>query len=322
MPGNLPSLVINYLESLKNQGVEHLPVDEEACQILRGWMISARGGAPSSPPSREGAQKKITPDTGLAASAPAEHETDDSAYIPGSIKIAEVLADDSHKETEDKEEVPEIGVLQGDTLEERLLNLCLLAQNWIPAKSLGTLRDTLVFASGSPHSNLMLIGEAPGYHEELARLPFVGRAGEKLTGILNAMGIDRKSSYISNIVKFRPSMPRQTTNNRPPTETEIASCMPIISAEIDIVQPDVIIALGATAARGLLGTGPTPLSALRGRFHQFKGIPVRVTYHPSYLLRTEELSERRKVWEDMLAVMELLKMPISDKQRGYFLPKN
>lgn len=316
MPETLPDIVISYLKSLQERGIEQVPIDEEARLVLRNWMIASRRGkapAKDQPP----AALPSTP-----AQPPAPVETANIGMPESGERMFRMEEEAASPQTPAMEEDPLEIHLQGKTLEEQLFALRSLAEHWDPARSLGTLRDTMVFAVGDPHSKLMLIGEAPGYHEELEREPFVGRAGEKLNGILKAMGIKRESIYISNIVKFRPSMPRQTTNNRAPSEKEIAVSMPIISKEIELIKPQAIIALGATAARGLLGTGQAPLSSLRGRFHQFMDIPVRVTYHPSYLLRTEELSERRKVWEDMLAVMELLNMPISDKQRSYFLPKH
>jgi uracil-DNA glycosylase len=164
----------------------------------------------------------------------------------------------------------------------------------------------------------MFVGEAPGYQEERLKEPFVGPAGQKLTDILKAMGLTREQVYLSNIVKFRPAMAGQTTNNRPPSDDEMASCQPFIRAEVSVVRPSCIIALGGTAAKGLLNRDAT-VAELRGSWHDFAGVPVRVTYHPSYLLRgTSGNDDKRKVWEDMLAVMELLAMRISEKQRGYF----
>jgi DNA polymerase len=209
----------------------------------------------------------------------------------------------------------------GTSKAERLASLRQQAETWQPARSLGTLRETMVFATGNPDARVMLVGEAPGYEEERKREPFVGPAGQKLTDILKAMGLDRGEVYISNIVKFRPATPRQTTNNRKPSPEEMASCLPFIRAEVEIVRPDCIIALGGTAAEGLLGNAAS-VGSLRGSWHEFEGIPLRVTYHPSYLLRSNaDLSTKRQVWEDMLAVMEKLGLPISEKQRGFFLPK-
>lgn len=209
----------------------------------------------------------------------------------------------------------------GGSKAEQLAALRAQAEIWAPARSLGTLRETMVFATGNPDARIMLVGEAPGYEEEKKREPFVGPAGQKLTDILKAMGLAREEVYISNIVKFRPATPRQTTNNRKPSPEEMASCLPFIRAEVEIVKPECIIALGGTAAEGLLEINGS-VGSMRGAWHEFGGIPVRVTFHPSYLLRSQaDLSTKRQVWEDMLAVMERLGMPISDKQRGFFLPK-
>lgn len=195
------------------------------------------------------------------------------------------------------------------------------AASWQAARSLDSLRPTMVFGAGSLTASLMLVGEAPGYEEERQKTPFVGPAGQKLNDILRAMGIDRDSIYVTNVVKFRPATPNQTTNNRPPTQEEIEACLPILLAEIQLIQPTCIVALGGSAACGLLGIKQS-VAQLRNAWHPFLNIPVRVTYHPSYLLRQTENTTKRQVWEDMLAVMELLKLPISTKQRNYFLPKN
>lgn len=164
----------------------------------------------------------------------------------------------------------------------------------------------------------MFVGEAPGGEEERQREPFVGPAGQLLTKIIGAMGLQRTEVYISNICKFRPALPNQRESNRKPTAQEMAACLPFVMAEIEIIQPKVIVALGATAMEGLLQWEKAAVSRNRGKFHDFNGIPLAVTYHPSYLLHNQELTERRKVWEDMMMVMERLGMPISDKQRGFF----
>jgi DNA polymerase len=167
----------------------------------------------------------------------------------------------------------------------------------------------------------MFVGEAPGYNEEKEGEPFVGPAGQKLNYILKAMGIQRADVYISNLVKFRPSLPKQTTNNRKPSPEEMAACLPLVMAEISVVRPKLIIALGGTAAEGLLGLEGT-VGAMRDKWHDLSGIPARVTYHPSYLLQSGGSNDvKRALWEDMLAAMEKLGMPISEKQRGFFLPK-
>ena len=204
------------------------------------------------------------------------------------------------------------------SVEEKLDFLRQKAADWKPARRLGTLRETMVFAVGNPHARLMLVGEAPGYEEERQGEPFVGPAGQLLTRILGAMGLQRSEVYISNVCKFRPSMgENQGTANRAPSPEELAACQPLIMAEIRAVQPACIVCLGGSSAKGLLGA-QQGVSALRGEWLECQGVPVRVTYHPSYLLRNEALSARRALWEDMLEVMQRLGMPISEKQQNYF----
>lgn len=211
----------------------------------------------------------------------------------------------------------------GNTLEEKLAALRTMAETWEPARSLESLRQTMVFAVGDPLAKLMFVGEAPGAEEEKLREPFVGPAGQKLTAIIKAMGLDRAQVYISNICKFRPAMDNQGSGNRKPTAEEMKACLPFVLTEIDLIKPRVIVALGATAAEGL--GMPGSVGGLRGCFHSTSGIPTMVTYHPSYLLREEKMGDgiraKRQVWEDMLMVMEKLGLPISEKQRSYFQAK-
>lgn len=220
---------------------------------------------------------------------------------------------------------PNVIDVPGDTVEEKLARLAVMAEEDPRPKALGTLRDTMVFAVGNPEARLMFIGEAPGAEEERQREPFVGPAGQLLTKIItNAMGLRREDVYISNICKFRPAVEGfQGSRNRQPTTEEMASCLPYILTEIALIRPQAIVALGATAAQGLGIEGG--VGRLRARFHEFQGIPVMVTYHPSWLLRQEQdgkgMESKRLVWEDMLMVMEKLGLPISDKQRGFFKPK-
>ena len=217
--------------------------------------------------------------------------------------------------------VKQDAIVSGSGKAEQLAGLRKQAENWAPAHALGTLREKMVFATGNPDAEIMFVGEAPGYNEEKEGEPFVGPAGQKLNDILKAMGIQRADVYISNLVKFRPSLPKQTTNNRKPSPEEMAACLPLVMAEISVVRPKLIIALGGTAAEGLLGLEGT-VGAMRDKWHDLSGIPARVTYHPSYLLQSGGSNDvKRALWEDMLAAMEKLGMPISEKQRGFFLPK-
>jgi uracil-DNA glycosylase family 4 len=183
---------------------------------------------------------------------------------------------------------------------------------------LASSRTQTVFGVGNPDADLMFIGEAPGADEDQQGEPFVGRAGQLLTKILKAMNFAREDVYIANILKCRPDMPSGSFGNRPPTPTEMQTCRPYLVEQIDIIQPSVLVALGAVAVEGLLGTR-TSMREMRGRWHTYNSIPLMITYHPAYLLRNQAPSEKRKVWEDMLQVLERLERPISERQRNYFL---
>lgn len=273
----LRQLATEALSHLPEHGQTTIAVDENARAILRSWMLAARAGTLPQPIQESSAASSAPPAEPSTTAAPA---------------------------------------LQ--TVEEKLAWLKERALSWRAARALGTLRDTMVFATGTPHARLMLVGEAPGYEEELQQEPFVGPAGQKLTQILHAMSLSRSEVYISNICKFRPSLgPQQHTANRAPSDEEIAACLPIILAEIRAIRPAVILCLGGTAARGLLGNASS-VASQRGHWFECQGIPTRVTYHPSYLLRNDTITARRAVWEDMLAIMEKLAMNITEKQRRYF----
>ena len=183
---------------------------------------------------------------------------------------------------------------------------------------LASSRKNVVFGVGSIDAQLMFVGEAPGADEDEQGEPFVGKAGQLLTKIIQATGLSRADVYIANILKCRPDTPGQTAGNRKPTSDEMATCIPYLHEQIDLIRPKVIVALGATAVEGLLGK-TLGITKLRGTWKTYRGTPLMPTYHPAYLLRNQAMSEKRKVWEDMLAVMEKLEMPITEKQRNYFL---
>ena len=181
-------------------------------------------------------------------------------------------------------------------------------------------RTQVVFGVGNPDAELMFVGEAPGEDEDRQGEPFVGRAGELLTKIIVAMNFRRADIYIANVLKCRPDMPAGDSGNRKPRADEMQTCLPYLRTQIEIIRPRAIVALGATAMLGLTGDA-SPMGKLRGRWHEFGGIPLMATYHPAYLLRNQSLTEKRKVWEDMLLVLERLGKPITEKQRGFFLSR-
>lgn len=164
--------------------------------------------------------------------------------------------------------------------------------------TLGALRHRLVFGEGDPDAELLFVGEAPGADEDAQGRPFVGRAGQLLTRIIAAMGLAREDVYICNILKCRPP------GNRNPLPEEIAACEPFLVRQIEAIRPRVICALGSFAAHTLLKS-EAPISALRGQFHSYHGIPLMPTYHPAYLLRNP--GAKKQVWEDVQAIMKLLR---------------
>jgi DNA polymerase len=181
----------------------------------------------------------------------------------------------------------------------------------------------VVFGVGNLDATIMFVGEAPGADEEDQGEPFVGRAGQLLNRMIKAMGVERSQVYIGNILNWRPAMGERNadgsqTGNRPPTAEEMAYCLPFIRAQIDIIRPKVLVALGKTAVDGLLGAERfKSMGAARGAWHAYADT--------SDLLRQEGLVSaaakkiKRDAWEDLLAVMENAGLPISEKQRNYFL---
>ena len=157
-------------------------------------------------------------------------------------------------------------------------------------------RNHIVFGEGNPRAKIMFIGEAPGAMEDRTGRPFVGKAGGLLTDIIEkGMGMKRSDVYIANILKCRPP------GNRDPLPSEVEKCIGFLHEQINVVRPDIIIALGRVATQNLLETS-TPISKLRGRFHDFMGIKLMPTYHPSYLLQNP--SKKRDVWEDIKKVLK------------------
>ena len=164
-------------------------------------------------------------------------------------------------------------------------------------------RNKIVFADGDANARLMFVGEGPGADEDAQGLPFVGRAGQLLNNMIMAMGLKREEVYIANVVKCRPPQ------NRTPEPDEANTCSPFLFRQIDVVRPEVIVALGATAATYLLGQRQ-PLAGLRGRVHSFRGSKLIVTYHPAFLLRDPR--QKKEAWADLqIAMRELGLKPVA-----------
>ncbi|HWC20633.1 MAG TPA: uracil-DNA glycosylase [Terriglobales bacterium] len=167
-------------------------------------------------------------------------------------------------------------------------------------------RKQIVFGVGNPRADIMFVGEAPGADEDQQGEPFVGRAGQLLNNMISAMGIRREDVYIANIIKCRPP------GNRTPEREECETCSPFLMRQIEVVKPRMIVALGAVAAKTLLGVNDAMVN-LRGRIYEFKNTKLAVTYHPAYLLRDPR--QKKEAWKDLQVVMKHLGMPLPKVER-------
>ena len=275
---------IQHLQELKARGVSFVSLSPETLAVLRQPL-------PTRPATSAHAAPAPAPPVAQAVSMPLPGETPVPAPAPALS--------------------PEARAAAFAELRQR-------AMACVKCPHLASSRKNVVFGVGSIEAELMFIGEAPGADEDAQGEPFVGKAGQLLTRIIQTMGLTRDTVYIGNILKCRPDTPGQTSGNRKPTPEEMNICIPYLHEQIDLIRPKVIVALGATAVEGLLGK-TLGITKLRGNWKTYRGTPLMPTYHPAYLLRNQAPSEKRRVWEDMLQVMEKLGLPISQKQRNYFL---
>jgi uracil-DNA glycosylase len=296
------------LRRLRAGGQRTVAVSDEGLGLLREAVAeeSRRPEAAAAPAASPEVPAPVFPVPVAAASAPKVAPAPGPALpVPAEIKLPE-----GDKAT------------RWNHLRDLVLNDSVCRARVFPGKQ-------VVFGVGSLDAAIMFVGEAPGGDEEDRGEPFVGRAGQLLNRMIKAMGLEREQVYIGNILNWRPEMPRNPdgsqTGNRPPTAAEMAYCLPFIRAQIAIVRPRVLVALGKTAVDGLLGADRfKTMGAARGSWHQYADTPLRASYHPSYLLRQEGLTSasakkiKRDAWEDLLAVMERAELPITEKQRNYF----
>jgi len=282
-----------------------------ALPVLQGMKKNLRG-APKA--SRASLEKLLTAvsDSPSTASSSKKHE---SAAVQQSASSSTLPAESM---------IPVSTNFQSTSTDDgRLAKFVELKQkilNCTRCPNLVASRTQVVYGVGNPFAELLFVGEAPGEEEDLRGEPFVGRAGQLLNNIIGAMEYTREDIFIANVLKCRPDMPAGESGNRKPKPAEMATCLPWLTQQIDLIKPKVIVALGLTAIEGLLGE-PRTMRDVRGKWLDYQGVPLMPTYHPAYLLRNQTLAEKRKVWEDMLLVLEKLGRPISEKQRGYFLEK-
>lgn len=310
---NALTALTDELRRLKASGVKSVVVADETVEVLRRTL--ARRAATRGPePVKSAVDFPAAPSTEVPVDSPAvrERETTEVEAKPEPIVATIPLPTPFALAAGDK-------ATQMDSLRERVLTDPVCCAHVRPGKK-------IVLGVGSLDAQIMFVGEAPGAEEEVQGEPFVGPAGQLLTKMILAMGLRREDVYIGNIMNWRPEMPLNASGiqygNRAPNEDEMRYCLPYLQAQIEIVKPAVLVALGATAAHGLLGPGAfKALGEVRGRWHEFAGKPLMITYHPSYILRNQSNRSKRMIWEDLLKVMEHSSLPISDKQRGYFLDK-
>jgi DNA polymerase len=298
------------LRRLKTAGVKTVAVSEENVSVLRRVVAARRMGIPRQaleippPPASSPAPVKAYEPPPPAIRSPVAPVKLAAAPIP---------------------EPPTFQLSAGDK-SARWGALLALVQNDPVCRAHVRTGKKVVLGVGNLDAKIMFVGEAPGAEEEVQGEPFVGPAGQLLTKMIQGMGLKRGDVYIGNIMNWRPELPASANGeqygNRPPTEEEMRYCLPYLRAQIDVVAPDLLVALGSTAAQGLLGFGSfKALGEIRGQWREFAGKPLMVTYHPSYILRNQSNRSKRMIWEDLLKVMERAALPVSDKQRGFFLDK-
>ncbi len=297
------------LRRLKAGGQRAVSVTEEGLAQLRESVAAARTEAAAEVATITPAPFRMAESPKPAATAVAPANTPVTPTMPATPAIALPAGD---KQT------------QWNYLRDLVLNDPTCKAHVYAGKK-------VVFGVGHLDASIMFVGEAPGGDEEDQGEPFVGRAGQLLNKMIKAMGLERGQVYIGNILNWRPELGARNpdgsqTGNRPPTAQEMAYCLPFIRAQIAIIRPKVLVALGKTAVDGLLGADRfKSMGAARGTWHSYADTPLRASYHPSYLLRQEGLTSatakkiKRDAWEDMLAVMEKAAVPISEKQKNFFL---
>jgi uracil-DNA glycosylase len=315
------------LKRLKASGVKTVMVSDESVATLRRAVEKMRGTtAAAKPAANESSPRPVAPavaTTGTSSSrapespkaappkpaspAPATASVAAPAAVPTLPPPPVVSLPDGDKQT------------RWEALLKQVTSDPVCRAHVRPGKK-------IVLGVGNLDAQIFFCGEAPGAEEEEQGEPFVGPAGQLLTRMIQGMGLKRSDVYIGNIMNWRPELPVGANGvqygNRPPTQEEIAYCLPYLRAQLDVVKPALIVALGSTAAQGLFGFGSfKTLGEIRGQWKPFAGIPVMVTYHPSYILRNPTNRSKRAIWDDLLKVMERAALPISEKQRGYFLDK-
>lgn len=292
--------LLSELKKLRQQGVSSLLIEPDTLTQLESSVRDIAAKSADRPTPKAISSTANTPDDSKSEQSSAKSlNPDPKASQTDILAIPEVILPEGDKSS------------QWNWLRQRVQQCEVCNRHVRPGKK-------VVFGVGDLDADIFFCGEAPGEEEEVQGEPFVGPAGQLLTRIIQAMGLSREQVYIGNIMNWRPETD-QPFGNRPPTEQEMTFCLPYLKAQVAIVRPKVIVALGATAVNGLLGyDAKRSITRSHGQWHDFEGIPTLISFHPSYILRNGTNRVKRLIWEDMLAVMQRLKMPISEKQENYF----
>ena len=292
-PAEAIDALLEELYRQKAAGVKRVNVSEESIQLLKDLA----SGRPQSNPINPSSSSQVAPSMNRPAT-------------PASKKVEPMIVSDLLPN-------PPVLKLPSGTKAEQLLwlqktiNSCEVTQKYLEGKK-------AVFGYGSPDAKVFFVGEAPSLEEMEAQRPFVGLGGELLNKIISATGLTDKECYFSNLMSWRPKPPT-AFGKRPPSASEMAFNRPYLLAQIQIIKPQIVVAVGAQAF-GALTHSTTPIMQIRGQWQTIDGLDVLPTLHPNYLLHSPSLSNKRLVWEDFMQIMKKLGMPISEKQKAYFLP--
>jgi len=300
MPTDLDA-VYEELKRLQLEGMDRVFIEDSTMALL----------TPIAPPARPTAPPFVAID--LKSAVNSEQQSD--AVVPEMAPVVKAAAT-----TTPLPDAPSIELPSGDAATQ-MQWLKQQVENSPVCQERLRQDEKVVFGEGAPTADIFYCGEAPGEEEAAVGHPFQGKSGELLTKILSAMGLSRETVYMTNILKWRPEHDKPY-GNRPPTQDEMEFCLPYLKAQLEIVQPKVIIGLGNATVRGLLGADSnSKMAAIRGTWQTFEKIPLLFTFQPAYLLFNDTMKTKRMAWEDMLKAMDKVGLPISEKQQRFFLPK-
>jgi DNA polymerase len=293
-PAEALDILLEELKRQKAAGLRRVSISDEAVATLK-----ALAGAPVVAPAPASPAKPISASAATVRPAPIP-----VAPKPAVVTTTPVIAD------------APIFTLPAGTKAERMQALRQLVDTCVETKKHLTGSHRPLLGHGSLDAKVVFVGEAPSLEEMEAGKAFAGASGELLQKILGAAAISPADYYLAPVMVWRPEPPTQY-GKRPPTAREIAFNLPYLRAQIDVVAPRIVVALGAQAFEALHGRTPS-ITQARGQWFDLSGVPLMPTYHPNYLLHNPSASAKRAVWEDFLLAMEKLGLPISEKQRGFF----